>query len=50
MGQEDALRGLVYWLVEPLGGKHIPQLVQSTHHQGAQALAKRHIGSSWPLL
>ncbi len=39
MGQEDALRGWVSWLVEPLDGKRIPRLVQSTHHQGAQALA-----------
>jgi hypothetical protein len=39
MGQEDARRGCVYWLVEPLYGKHIPWLVQSTHHQEAEALA-----------
>jgi hypothetical protein len=39
MGQEDARRGWVYWLVEPLDGNHIHHLVQSTHHQGAQALA-----------
>ena len=39
MGQEDALRGWVYCLVEPLYGKRLPRLVQSTHHQGAQALA-----------
>ncbi len=38
MGKEDALRGWVYWLVEPLDGKCIHRLVQSTHHQGAQAL------------
>jgi hypothetical protein len=42
MGQEDARRGWVYWLVEPLDGKCIPRLVQSTHHQGAQALANTH--------
>ncbi len=42
MGKEDALRGWVYWLVEPLCGHRIHRLVQSTHHQGAQALAKTH--------
>ena len=42
MGQEDAQRGGVYWLVEPLDGKRIPRLVQSTHHRGAQALANTH--------
>ncbi len=42
MGQEDAGRGGVHWLVEPLYGKRIPRLVRSTHHQGAQALAKTH--------
>jgi len=40
LGQEDARRDGVYWLVEPLYGKRIHRLVQSTHHQGAQALAK----------
>ena len=39
MGQEDARRGCVYWLVEPLYGKRIPWLVQSTHHHGVEALA-----------
>jgi hypothetical protein len=38
-GQEDALRGWVNWLVQPLYGKCIPRLVRSTHEQGAQALA-----------
>ena len=42
MGKEDALRGCVYWLVEPCDGKRIPRLVKSTHHQGAQALAITH--------
>ena len=42
MGQEDARRGRVYWRVEPLYGKRLPGLVQSTHHQGAQALANTH--------
>src|SRR5258707_3121020 len=42
MGQEDARRGCVYWLVEPFDGKRIHRLVQSTHHQGAQALANTH--------
>ncbi len=42
MGQEDALRGWVYWLVEPFYGNHIHRLVQSTHHQGAEALANTH--------
>jgi hypothetical protein len=42
MGQEDTLRGGVYWLLEPLDGMRIPRLVQSTHHQGAQALANTH--------
>ena len=42
MGKEDALRGWVYWLVEPLYGNRIPRLVQSTHHQGAQAFANTH--------
>jgi len=42
MGQEDALRGDVYWLVEPLYGKRIPRFVRSTHHQGARALANTH--------
>jgi hypothetical protein len=39
MGQEDARRGGVYWLVEPCDGKRIHRLVRSTHQQGAQALA-----------
>jgi hypothetical protein len=39
MGKEDARRGRVYWLVEAFDGKRIPRLVQSTHDQGAQALA-----------
>ena len=42
MGKEDALRGWVYWLVEPFDGKRIHRLVQSTHHLGAQALANTH--------
>ena len=42
MGQEDALRGGVYRLVEPFYGRRLPRLVQSTHHQGAQALANTH--------
>ncbi len=32
----------MYWLVEPLDGKRIPRLVQSTHHRGAQSLANTH--------
>ena len=39
MGQEDAPRDCVSWLVEPLYGNRLHRLVQSTHHQGAQALA-----------
>jgi hypothetical protein len=42
MGKWDALRGCVSWLVEPLDGNRIHRLVQSTHHLGAQALAKTH--------
>ena len=42
MGQEDARRGGAYWLVEPFDGNRIHRLVQSTHHQGAQALANTH--------
>ena len=42
MGKEDARRGGVYWLVEPFNGNRIHRLVQSTHHQGAQALADTH--------
>src|SRR5258708_36149209 len=42
MGKEDARRGGVYWLVEPCDGKRIHRLVQSTHLQGAQALANTH--------
>ena len=39
MGKGDARRGCVYWLVEALDGHRIPRLMQSTHHQGAEALA-----------
>ena len=42
LGQEDARRDGVYWLVEPLDGNRIHRLVQSTHHLGAEALAKAH--------
>ena len=42
MGQEDARRGGVYWLVEPLDGKRLHRRVQSTHHLGADALATTH--------
>jgi|GraSoi_2013_60cm_1033757.scaffolds.fasta_scaffold09599_4 hypothetical protein len=42
MGKENARRGCVSWLVEPLYGNRIHRLVQSTHHLGAQALAKTH--------
>jgi hypothetical protein len=42
MGQEDALRGCVSWLVEPCDGNRIHRLVQSTHPLGAEALAKTH--------
>ncbi len=42
MEKEDAQRGCVYWLVEALYGDCLPRLVQSTHQQGAQALAKTH--------
>ena len=42
MGQEDVRRDWVYWLVEPLYGNRIHRLVQSTHHLGAEALAKTH--------
>jgi len=42
MEQEDAGRGGVYWLVEPLYGHRIPRLVQSTHHLEAETLAKTH--------
>ncbi len=42
MGKEDARRGWVYWLVEPLYGNRIHRLVQSTHPLGAEALAKTH--------
>ena len=42
MGQEDALRGCVSWLLEPFDGNRIHRLVQSTHHLGAEALAKTH--------
>jgi len=35
MGQEDAQRGGVYWLVEPLDGDRLHRLVKSTHPQGA---------------
>ncbi len=39
MGKEDALRGCVSWLVEPLYGNRIHHLVKSTHHLGAEGLA-----------
>ena len=42
MGKEDARRGCVSWLVEPLYGNRIHRLVQSTHPLGAEALAKTH--------
>ena len=42
MGQEDALRGRVYWLVEPFDGNRLPRLVQSTHLLGAEVLANAH--------
>ncbi len=42
MGKEDALRGCVSWLVEPLYGNRLHRLVKSTHHLGAQVLAKTH--------
>ncbi len=42
MGQEDALRGCVSWLVEPCDGNRIHWLVQSTRPLGAEALAKTH--------
>ena len=42
MGKEDARRGCVSWLVEPFYGNRLHRLVQSTHHLGAQALAKTH--------
>jgi hypothetical protein len=42
MEQEDAPRDRVSWLVEPLYGNRLHRLVQSTHHQGAQALANTH--------
>jgi hypothetical protein len=42
MGQEDARRGCVSWLVEPFDGNRIHRLVQSTHPLGAEALAKTH--------
>jgi hypothetical protein len=41
-GEWDALRGHVYWLVEPLYGNRLPRRIQSTHHLGAEALAKTH--------
>ena len=40
--QEDARRGCVSWLVEPLYGNRIHRLMQSTHHLRAEALAKTH--------
>ena len=40
MGKEDARRGCVSWLVEAWDGHRIPRLMQSTHHLGADALAK----------
>jgi hypothetical protein len=42
MGQEDARRGCVPWLVEPFDGNRLPRLMQSTHHLEAEALAKTH--------
>jgi hypothetical protein len=42
MGKEDARRGRVSWLVEPLYGNRIHRLIQSTHHLRAEALAKTH--------
>jgi hypothetical protein len=42
MGQEDATPGPVSRLVEPLDGKRLPRLVQSSHHLRAQALANTH--------
>lgn len=42
MGQEDARRGCVYWLLEPLYGKRLPGLVQTTHHQRAEAHTNTH--------
>ncbi len=42
MGKEDALRGCVSWLVEPLYGHRLQRLVQSTHHLEAQTLAIIH--------
>jgi hypothetical protein len=42
MGKEDSLRGCVSWLVEPLYGNRLPRLVKSTHHLGAEVLAKTH--------
>ena len=42
MGKQDALRDCVSWLVEPLYVNRLPRLVQSTHHLGAEVLAKTH--------
>ena len=42
MGQEDALRGCVSWLLEPFDGNRLHRLVQSTHPLGAEALANTH--------
>ena len=41
MGKEDALRGCVSWLVEPLYGNRFHRLVKTTHHLGAEGLAVR---------
>ena len=41
MRKEDALRGCVSWIVEPLDGKRLHRLVRSTHHLGAEGLAVR---------
>ena len=41
MRKEDALRGCVSWLVEPLYGNRLHRLVKSTHHLGAEGLAVR---------
>jgi hypothetical protein len=42
MGKWDSLKGCVSWLVEPFYGNHIHRLVRSTHHLGAEVLAKTH--------
>ena len=48
MGQEDALRGWVYWLMELLDGNRLHRLVRSTHYLGAQALAITGVSISNP--